>query len=93
MGGVRQVEVSMGEVLVAEVSMSKVAVDLRTVHGRFKTIRTPRDIIVVAEGWPICLISIIALELPLFSAYFPRGYHQHFKLATDSRFERWHAPG
>ena len=65
----------MGEVLGAEVSMGEVSAGLRTVHGQLKTISVPRDIIVVAEGWPSCLISILALKLPLLGAYFPRKHH------------------
>ena len=68
----------MGEVLVAEVLVGEVSVGLQTVCGQLKTIRVPHDIIVVAEGWPSCLISILALKLPLFSAYFPKGHHQPF---------------
>ena len=70
-GNVWQADISMDEVLVAEVSMGKRCVSLQTVHGRLKTISAPRDIIVVAEGWPSCLISILILKLPLFGAYFP----------------------
>ena len=92
-GNVWQADISMGEVLAAEVSMGKVSVSLRTVHGRLKTISAPRDIIVVAVGWASCLISILELKLPLFSAYFLREHHQHFKLPTNSRFKSWHPPG
>ena len=80
-------EASMNDISAAEVSMGKVPVGLRTVRGKLKTIRAPRAILVIAEGWPSCLISILALKLPLVGAYFPRRHHHHFKVPTNSRFD------
>ena len=77
----------MSKISAAEVSMGEVSVGLRTVRGKLKTIRAPRAILVIAEGWPSCLISILALKLPLVGAYFPRRHHHHFKVPTNSRFD------
>ena len=48
---------------------------------------------VIAEKWPSCLISILALKLPLSGAYFPRKYHHHFKLPSNARFDQWKVEG
>ena len=82
----------MSKISAAEVSMGEVSVGLRTVRGKLKKIRAPRAILVIAEGWPSCLISILALKLPLVGAYFPRRHHHHFKIPTNARFDRWHSP-
>ena len=92
MGEISGGKASMSKVSAAEDSMREVSVGLWTVCGQLKTISAPCDIIVVAERWPSCLVSILALKLPLFGAYFPRIYHQHFKVPTNSRFDRWHPP-
>ena len=85
--------ISKGEITAAEVSMGELSVGLRTVSGQLRKIDAPRDLVVIAEAWPSCLISILALKLPLSGAYFPRKYHQHFKLPTNARFDQWKVDG
>ena len=88
-----QSAISKGEITAVEVLMDGLSVDLRTVRGHLRKIDAPRDLVVIAEAWPSCLISILALKLPLSGAYFPRRYHQHFKLPTNARFAQWNIDG
>ena len=86
-GVVSGAKASMNDISAVEVSMCEESVGLKTVRGELKPIRAPRAIIVIAEGWPSCLISILTLKLPLVGAYFPRRHHHHFKVPTNSRFD------
>jgi hypothetical protein len=39
----------------------------------------PALFVIVAGGWPAQLISVLALKLPLWAAFFPKDLHRYFK--------------
>lgn len=51
----------------------------RSVHGQFTHVRPLSPFVVVAEGWPSALITLLSLGLPVEGAFFPSKYHRHFK--------------
>ncbi len=42
-------------------------------------VHPPALFVIIAGGWPASLISVLALELPLWAAFFPKHYHRCFK--------------
>jgi hypothetical protein len=54
-----------------------------------EVITPPAGFVVVAGGWPGSLILLLALDLPIQEAYFPRQYHEYFKL-SKYKVTRWH---
>ncbi len=38
----------------------------------------PTSFVIVAGGWPGCLVSLLSLGLPVQGAYFPAKYHAYF---------------
>ena len=48
-----------------------------------------RLFIVIAQGWPSCLISILDLQLPLVGALYPPLFHRHFNSPTNTMFTSW----
>jgi hypothetical protein len=43
----------------------------------------PALFVTVAGGWPASLISVLALKLPLWAAFFPKDHHRCFKSKTQ----------
>ena len=42
-------------------------------------VRPPRHIVVVAKGWPSCLVTLLSLGLPVAGGFFPQYYHRFCK--------------
>jgi hypothetical protein len=54
-----------------------------------RVITPPSGFVVVAGDWPGSLILLLALDLPIQGAYFPRQYHEYFK-SSKYRVTHWH---
>jgi hypothetical protein len=47
--------------------------------------------VIVSQHWPGSLISVLALELPLFGGFFPDKFHQLFNPPTKHDVTKWHS--
>ena len=73
-----------GEAVVAEVcpmAESQPVQDISTpgiIVGRLCFVASPLPFVIIAGGWPSALIRLLALDLPIQSAYFPTQLHKYF---------------
>ena len=49
------------------------------VRERLRVVRPPHPFVVVTQGWPSVLVTILGMGLPLRGAFFPPRFHQYFK--------------
>jgi hypothetical protein len=49
------------------------------IAGRLRVVAPPLPFVIVAGGWPSALIALLALNLPVQSAYFPARLHKYIK--------------
>ena len=49
------------------------------VRERLRVVRPPHPFVVVTQGWPSVLVTILGMGLPLRGAFFPPWFHQYFK--------------
>ena len=61
----------------------------RVVSVPLVMVKLPWPIILVDEGWPSSLISVLVLNLRLVGALFPPRHHQHLKIPTNSSVTSW----
>ena len=52
-------------------------------HTTLSVVRPPCPIVVVAEGWPSCLVTLLSLGLPVAGGFFPQYYHRFFKESAN----------
>jgi hypothetical protein len=53
--------------------------------GQLHVVASPLPFVIIAGGWPSALIALLALDLPIRSAYFPARFHRYitpFKCAV-----------
>jgi len=61
---------------------SRPVLDISTsgiIAGRLRVVASPLPFVIVAGGWPSALIALLALNLPVQSAYFPARFHKYIK--------------
>jgi hypothetical protein len=61
---------------------SRPVLDISTsgiITGRLCVVASPLPFVIVAGGWPSALIALLALDLPVQSAYFPARLHRYIK--------------
>ncbi len=74
-----------GEGVVVEARLvveSRPVLDISTsgiIAGRLRIVPPPLPFVIVAGGWPSALIALLALNLPVQSAYFPTRLHKYIK--------------
>ena len=49
------------------------------IYGRLRVVAPPLPFVIVSGGWPSALIALLALNLPVQSAYFPARLHKYIK--------------
>ena len=47
--------------------------------GRLHVVASPLPFVIIAGGWPSALIALLALDLPVQSAYFLAKLHKYLK--------------
>ena len=47
--------------------------------GRLRVVASPLPFVIVAGGWPSAFASLLALDLPIQSTYFPARLHKYIK--------------
>ena len=47
--------------------------------GQLCVVASPLPFVIIAGGWPSALIALLALDLPVRSAYFPARFHRYVK--------------
>lgn len=54
------------------------------VEGELRLVQPPLPLVVISEGWPGCLATVLALGLPLAAGIFPIRWHRYFKLPLNN---------
>lgn len=76
----------MGEVVPRQVPVLQPS---RVVRRELAFVSPPHPFVVLAEGWPGGLITIMSLRLPLAGAFFPPRLHRYFKLPIKTNLRKW----
>jgi hypothetical protein len=53
--------------------------DSKLITGRLRVAAPPLPFVIIVGGWPSALIALLALNLPVQSAYFPARLHKYIK--------------
>jgi len=56
------------------------------VRSKLELIHPPSPFVVVSQGWPSCLCTILTLGLPLAGAFFPVKFHQFFEQSDKHKW-------
>ena len=59
------------------------------VRRKLALVSPPHPFVVLAQGWPGGLITIMSLRLPLAGAFFPPRLHRYFNLPTKTNLRTW----
>jgi hypothetical protein len=59
--------------------------------GRLRGVVPPLPFVIVSGGWPSALIALLALNLPVQSAYFPSKLHKYIK-SSKCEVSLWKTP-
>ena len=58
------------------------------IKGVIDQVVLPRPLTVVAQGWPSCLVTALAMDLPLAGVFFPEKFHAYFPKSKPG-FASW----
>jgi len=76
------------------VAESRPVLDISTsgiIVGRLRVVASPLPFVIIAGGWPSTLIALLALDLPVQSAYFPARLHKYIK-PSKCDIKLWETP-
>ena len=84
-GIVGEVHLVVGRQPVIDISPSGI------IDGKLRDVVPPLPFVIVSGGWPSALIALLALNLPVQSAYFPSKLHKYMK-SSKCEVSLWKTP-